>query len=440
MTLHSPAGLKKSDQTYLSFRVAESVAPTGPVEVEIFEFNGRLWSITAVMPSGNYSGKFRVDGGLHRPLAIVEAPDMKYPCVHVEGGTVFVYGSSEDHKRISMMRSTDLVTWTAPVVVFSAPTGMEFFNTSVAKHTMSGTYRMVVETKDAAFPANPFVVHVLGATNPVNWQMLPPVFKNASYVNCPVIRYVGDTLYMLHMEWIENNHTTLASRSLDHGVSWEIGLGADGQTAALVPSAGEGNNNSDASICEFDGQTFISYGRGVQVSWLECTTAVFPGSLKQFFEQFFPSFTIGNLLPAMTGETVSGVAISASGTLATTAFHPWKAADRAPSTFWHSPNVDTFPCWWRVDFDAPKSVVSYAIKCRAGFAAQAPKNFALQGFDGSSWVTLDTRSGQTYQEGVAKKFTLAATSVPYSAFRLTIDSNVEGSVNVSIGEIEIHGH
>jgi hypothetical protein len=440
MTLHSPALLKKSDQPYLTFRTSESTAPVGPVEVELFEFKGRPWTLTAIAPSGNYSGKFRIDGGLYRPLAIIDAPDMKYPCVHVEDGIVFVYGSSEDHSRISMMRSTDLVNWTAPVVVFTATAGMGFYNTSVAKHTMSGKYRMMVETTDPSYPANHFVVHLLGATNPAEWTMLPPVFKNDSYVNCPVVRYVGDTLYMLYMALLEGNHTTVAARSIDHGVTWSVGFGADGQTAALFPSVGEGNNNSDATICEFGGETFLIYGRGNQESWLECTSAVYPGTMKQFFEQFFPAFTIGNLLPAMTGDTVSGVTISASGMLATTAFHPWKAADRAPSTFWHSPNVDTFPCWWRVDFETPKSVVSYSIKCRAGFPAQGPKNCVLQGFDGAAWVTLDARSGQTYQDGVAKKFILAGASAPCTAFRLVIDSNVEGSVNVSIGEIEIHGY
>ncbi|MGV8953873.1 MAG: hypothetical protein ACOH2M_22435, partial [Cypionkella sp.] len=148
MSLHSPAALIKSDQAYLALRSSESGPPHGPVEIELFVFNGELCSITAIAPSGTYSGTLRVDVGLRRPLTLINAPDMSYPCVYVEGGIAFIYGTSMDHKRISMMRSTDLINWTSPVVVFTATAGMEFYNTSVAKHTMSGIYRMVVETKD----------------------------------------------------------------------------------------------------------------------------------------------------------------------------------------------------------------------------------------------------------------------------------------------------
>lgn len=438
MALHSPAALIKSDQAYLAFRTSESGPPAGPVEVELFEFRGKLCSITAIAPSGNYSGNLRLDIGLQRPAKVIAAPDMSYPCVHVEDGIAFIYGTSLDHQRISMMRSTDLINWSSPVVVFTATSGMGFYNTSVAKHTMSGTYRMVVETTDPAYPSNYFVFHFLDGANPVTWAMLPHVFKNAaSYVNCPMIRYVGDVLHMPFMEWTGSQHCTFTAWSFDHGATWARGYGLDGETIPLVPATGEGNNNSDMTLCEFEGKTYIAYGAGDQTSWLECKTAVYPGTMEQYFAQFFPtSPPPQNLLPAMTSASTGGVTISASDTHVT--FVAWYAADRAPATFWHSSDAVSYPHWWRADFAAPQTISSYSIKCRPGFVSQGPKNFTFQGLNGATWVTLDTRANQTYVDGVAKHFALS-TPASYSSFRVLIESNVEGSANLSIGEVELIG-
>jgi len=441
MALHSPSTLKKSDQAYLSLRSSESGPPHGPVETEAFEFKGDLVTITAIAPSGTYSGYFRVDNGLQRPMTWVAAPDMSYPCVHVEDGIVFVYGSSLDHQRILMMWSTDLVNWSAPEVVFSATAGMGFYNTSIAKHTMSGTYRMVVETTDPAYPSNPFVLHLLSATNPKNWSILPPVFKNDLYVNCPMIRYVGDVLYMAFMEWTGSQHVTFIARSFDKGVTWERGLGADGQTAALVPIAGEGNNNSDMTLCEFKGQTYILYGRGDQTAWLDCVSAVWPGTMKAYFEQFFPNAPTSpapaNLIPLMTGETTSGVTITASSVHAGI-FVPWYAGDRDQTTFWHCADTNAYPHWLQVGFAAPHSVTAYSIKARSGLPEQGPKNFTFQGYNGADWVSLDTQTNQSYTNGVAKTFTLSS-SASYAQFRLLVSANFEGSANLSIAEIEVVG-
>lgn len=448
MSLHSPAALVKSDQAYLAFRSTESGPPHGPVEIELFEFKGDLCSITAIAPSGNYSGQLRVDVGLHRPLKVIDAPDMSYPCVHVEDGTVFIYGSSVDHHRISMMRSTDLINWSSPVVVFTATGGMEFYNTSVAKHTMSGTYRMAVETKDPAYqPANYFVVRRLGATNPTNWTMLTGVFHNDHYVNCPMIRYVGDVLYMAFMENAGTSpndlHYTFIARSLDHGATWERGYGADGQTIPLVPSLGEGNNNSDMTICEFEGETYILYGSGDQTAWLECKTAVYPGTNKQYFEQFFPTTppppTPTNQIPAMTGQTTGNCKMTASSTHGT--FYPWLSGDRNAATFMHFDATLSYPHTLIVEFlDANRTVSSIKIKARSGLPQQAPKAFDVVSVVGSIRTVVGSFTNQVFTDGVFKVLTLTPSTA--QRFEVVVASNGSSGadlVNCAIGEIELIG-
>lgn len=440
MPLHSPAALRKSDQAYLALRTSESGPPAGPVEVEGFEFKGGKWTITAIAPSGNYSGYFRVDGSLQRPFAVVAALDMFYPCVHVEDGIVFVYGTSMDHQRISMMRSTDLINWSTPVVVLAAPAGMGFYNTSVAKHTMSGTYRMVAEVTDSAYPANYFVIHRFGATNPTNWSLLSGVFKNDSYVNCPMIRYVGDVLYMTWMEWTGTQHCTFVARSFDHGATWERGYGADGQTIPLVPIAGEGNNNSDMTIFEFEGQTYILYGRGDQTAWLDCVTAVWPGTMKAYFEQFFTAPpALANQIPAMTGETTANVRMTASSTHVT--FAAWLASDRAPSTFMHFDPAQSYPHTLVVEFlDAPRTISAINIKARAGLPAQAPKAFDIVSVVGSVRTTVGSFANQVFTDGVFKTLSLTPSTAP--RFELVVSANGSSGVdlvNCSIGEIELIG-
>jgi hypothetical protein len=442
MTIHSPAALVKSKDAYLAFRATESSAPVGPVEVEPFVFDGQLWTVAGIAPSGAYSGKIRIDGPLQRPFATIDAPDFEYVSAHVEDGFVFLYGTSTDRKRISMMWSSDLLHWSAPVVVFTAPTGQGYYNTSVARDPFSGTYRMVVETHhDTGYPANWFIIHVLAGTNPSTWTMTPHIFMNSSYVNCPTIRYVGGVLYMLFMEWTGTHHVTFVARSLDHGATWARGLGADGETAAFVPASGEANNNSDVALVEYQGQTFFTYGRGDQTSWLDCVTATYPGTMKQYFESFFPSSPppppppTGNQIPVMTGETTANVRITASDYLLTTPFLAWKVGDRDPAMCWHC-EPGAYPHTLIVEFlDVPRPITSLKIKPRTGFPAQAPKAFSVVSVTGGVRTTVGSFTNQTYTDGAFKSFTLTPSTA--SRFEIVMNSNVAGDVYLSVGEIEM---
>lgn len=287
MPLHSPALLKKTIEPFLSYRNGN---PAGPVEASPIPWNGEVIIITGNSLNGNYQGTFRIDKGLwdDRPFVTVAAPGMQYLCAIEDGGTIHVFGTDSTHKKISRMTSTDLINWTAPVVVFTAPAGHSYYNTSVCKK-LDGTFLMAAETKDTAFPAIPFVTRFLASANLSTWALIPGLYNNGVFTNCPTIRQnaIDGKYYILYMSNSNGGHYTFISRSVDL-LTWQISTGlADGVTIPFAPAANEGNNNSDVDMCDFNGETYFVYARGDQNAWLELATARYPATSDVFLKSFF---------------------------------------------------------------------------------------------------------------------------------------------------------
>lgn len=285
--LHSPALLVKTQDSYLSQLAPGNNTPTGPVESTPFVFNGQIYTITANTNSGAYAGSFRIDAGLARPLRNVSAPDMERVCVYVENGTCYAFGSSTDHSCINMMSSTDLVTWTAPVSVFATPPGMGFYNLSVDK-VSNGSYVMAVECTDQGYPGIPFITRFLTGTSLTAWSIDTTMFyNNGVFTNCPTIRYLNGYYYLFYMSSAGGVYYTFVSRSTDLKAWVPSSGGVDGLTVPLAPLVTEGTNNSDMDLVEFNGQLFFVFARGDQTSWLEISTAVYPGTLAEYLMNFF---------------------------------------------------------------------------------------------------------------------------------------------------------
>ena len=53
-------------------------------------------------------------------------------------------------------------------------------------------------------------------------------------------------------------------------------------------AAGEGCNNSDVDLIEIDGKTHVYYSTGDQATWGELRQAIYPGTMAEFFESYFP--------------------------------------------------------------------------------------------------------------------------------------------------------
>jgi hypothetical protein len=51
---------------------------------------------------------------------------------------------------------------------------------------------------------------------------------------------------------------------------------------------GEGVNNSDVDLFEYEGRTYIYYATGDQQTWGTVKIAMYDGPLKEFYEKHFP--------------------------------------------------------------------------------------------------------------------------------------------------------
>lgn len=94
--------------------------------------------------------------------------------------------------------------------------------------------------------------------------------------------------------------------------------------------------------------------------------------------------------------------------------------DTTQSGGWQSATV--CPQWLRVTLPAAKAVGKYNI-ILSNSAAFAPSTWELQGSndDGATWTTLDTRSGQTFSNGVMNYYTIPTANVgAYKDYRLYI--------------------
>ncbi len=114
---------------------------------------------------------------------------------------------------------------------------------------------------------------------------------------CPAIRYFAPYYYVLYgafrgqgpTNWYEyqlpeTKYITFLARSKDLA-TWEL---SPTKHPMLDPTLGEGVNNTDADLFEWEGKTYVFYATGDQQTWGTIRVATYPGPMKQFFECYFP--------------------------------------------------------------------------------------------------------------------------------------------------------
>lgn len=142
--------------------------------------------------------------------------------------------------------------------------------------------------------------------------------------------------------------------------------------------------------------------------------------------------TATNQLPTMTGSTTSGVTIAASSTYS--GFDPWKAADKNNATSWTSNGVQV--ATWEVDFGTSTIIAGYSIKGDGSYLNRLPKDWTFQGWNGSAWVTLDTRTNETGWSATKRSYSFS-NSTGYNKYRLNITAGNGGDGYLTIPEIEL---
>ncbi|WNG36225.1 discoidin domain-containing protein [Archangium violaceum] len=145
-------------------------------------------------------------------------------------------------------------------------------------------------------------------------------------------------------------------------------------------------------------------------------------------------------VPTLTSATAPGGSVTRSGVYSSS-YEAWQAFDSNTSSMWIS-QVGQTPAWIGYEWlDAPRTITRYAITYSNGsITTRAPKDWTFEGWNGSAWVVLDTRTGQTSWLGTERREYAVTTPGAYSKYRLhfTDDNDTRtGIETISMGRLEL---
>ncbi len=134
--------------------------------------------------------------------------------------------------------------------------------------------------------------------------------------------------------------------------------------------------------------------------------------------------------PAMTASVMPGGYIATSSD---NAYGPnYYAFDQNNGTFWGTNVAATG--WLQIQFPANRTITNYFFRNRTGFTNQTPTSWQFQGSnDGSSFTTLDTRTGVSFTDGGENSYTVASPG-SYRYYRLQCTGNTNnGTIAIVAG-------
>jgi hypothetical protein len=149
-----------------------------------------------------------------------------------------------------------------------------------------------------------------------------------------------------------------------------------------------------------------------------------------------------NLVPTMSSPTLPSGTVTRSGVL-DTPYEGWMAFDavETAASMWLS-QVGQTPAWLGYEWaDGGKRVERYAIRYVNGsITTRAPKNWTLEGWNGTAWVAVDTRNNQLNWGGSERREYPVASPGVYGKYRLHVTDDNDtrtGIETVSIGRLEL---
>jgi len=113
-----------------------------------------------------------------------------------------------------------------------------------------------------------------------------------------------------------------------------------------------------------------------------------------------------------------------------------KAIDNTPYLKYFTPNSTT---WLQFQAASPAVVTGYSITSANDYPDRDPRDWIFEGStNGTTWVTLDTRSNETFVARYARKSYSFSNSTAYAYYRLSITGNA-GSPHTQLAEWQIFG-
>ena len=254
-------------------------------EVTPFLWHGRLCLMEAVRPGGGgqcqdyYITLTDVETGKVQARL---AEGYGLPSILVHDGTAYVFASryeSANWNDVTLFASSDLKQWQQKVVIQQDKENL--FNSSVC--AADDGFVMAYESNDPKYP--PFTVKFARSKDLLDWTKLPDIFGTDRYTACPCIRYINGYFYLMYTE-----HRTprwffeiWLARSKDLK-TWQLSPA----NPVLSPNVGdEGICTSDPDVVEYAGKTYLYYAVGDQRTWMNIKRAIYPGTLREFFENRF---------------------------------------------------------------------------------------------------------------------------------------------------------
>lgn len=206
---------------------------------------------------------------------------------YVDGTELNVFASEGTNRdwfqSLYRFSSSDLKSWKRELAIPQAP-GEHLFNASVTRDDQG-----FVMAYESDRPVQ-FCFKFARSADLAKWQKLDGlVFAGLGkeYSACPVLRYVAPFYYVIYLHAAVPGHSgwvSFLARSRDLA-DWELSP----FNPILEAAPGEGVNNSDVDLFEFEGNTYLYYATGDQQSWGSVRIAMYAGPLREFYESHFPS-------------------------------------------------------------------------------------------------------------------------------------------------------
>ncbi|MGQ9730654.1 MAG: hypothetical protein ACUVX8_05205 [Candidatus Zipacnadales bacterium] len=226
----------------------------------------------------------------------------------IHEGVAYVFASrweEDGWHDVTLFRSRDWKQWESRVVIEGE--NEQLFNSSVCQGPDG--FVMAYESNDPRWPA--FTIKFARSADLLTWTKLPEsTFGLNRYTACPCLRYVGGYYYVLYLEhrtprWCFETYVT-RSRDLKH---WEL---SSANPVLWADELDEGINASDPEIIELDGKTWVYYSVGDQRTWMNIKRALYPGTMRRFFESWFATPPVpdwGTVSPQPPSRSSSGRAM-----------------------------------------------------------------------------------------------------------------------------------
>lgn len=210
-------------------------------------------------------------------------------CAIVVEDKIIVFGTKDWDRRnaIYTAQINPDFTLEGTKLVFEALPEQKFFNMSVCQG--KDGYIMAYEVAEPHMVN--FSIRFAHSKDLKEWTKIGNVFHPDMYAACPTIKYLEGYYYIVYLRHEQHAYVEFIARTQDF-INFEDFDGNskwDKYTQVLSPKNAfdEAWNNSDIDFVEYKGFVYFTYGDGDQQGNDDMRTAVYFGTLKQFFEEYW---------------------------------------------------------------------------------------------------------------------------------------------------------